>query len=149
MTAIPRTALLLGIAGLIPFAWSAITELSPAAFTWTLGAFGPRFVGPYMGLSYGTIILAFMSGVLWGFATRATGTQAAIGYGLSVVPALWAFFLVGDGPTSSAIWLSAGFLLLLGLDAVFSGQGLAPPWWMPLRLLLTVGVLACLSVTII
>jgi hypothetical protein len=144
----PRAALLLGLAGLIPFVWSAITELSPAAFDWTLATLGPRFVGPYMGLSYGTIILSFMSGVLWGFATRAIGRRAAIGYALSVIPALWAFFFVGDGPTSSAIWLATGFLLLLCLDAMFAAQGLAPPWWMRLRLLLTAGVVASLSVTI-
>jgi hypothetical protein len=145
---IPRAALILGLAGLIPFVWSAITELSPAAFDRTVALLGPRFVGPYMGLSYGTIILAFMSGVLWGFATRATGRQAALGYALSVTPALWAFFFVGDGPTSSAIWLATGFLLLLALDAMFAERGLAPPWWMRLRLVLTAGVLACLSVTI-
>ncbi len=145
---IPRSALALGIAGLIPFAWSAITELSPAAFAWTLATVGPRFAGPYMGLSYGTIILAFMSGVLWGFATRAAGKEAALGYALSVIPALWAFFFVGNGPTSSAIWLAAGFLLLLALDAMFAERGLAPPWWMRLRIGLTAAVLACLSVTI-
>jgi hypothetical protein len=145
---IPRAPLVLGLLGLIPFVWSAVTELSPAAFGWTVALLGPRFVGPYMGLSYGTIILAFMSGVLWGFATRADGRQAALGYALSVTPALWAFFLVGDGPTSSAIWLATGYLLLLGLDAMFAEQGLAPPWWMRLRIGLTAVVVGCLAVTI-
>jgi hypothetical protein len=149
MKDVPRAALILGLAGLIPFFWSAMTELSPAAFERTLSTLGPRFTGPYMGLNYGTIILAFMSGVLWGFATRATGREAAIGYALSVIPALWAFFFVGGGPTSSAIWLAAGFLLLLCLDAMFASRGLAPPWWMRLRLILTAGVLACLSVTVV
>jgi hypothetical protein len=145
---IPRSALILGLAGLIPFVWSVITELSPGALELTISTVGPRFAGPYMALSYGTIILAFMSGVLWGFATRATGMQAAIGYALSVIPALWAFFFVGSGPVSSAIWLAAGYLLLLGLDAMFAERGLAPPWWLRLRIGLTTVVVACLSVTI-
>jgi hypothetical protein len=148
MTQVPRPALILGAAGLIPFVWGTATELSPAMFDFGLRTFGPRFVGPYVGLAYGTIILAFMSGVLWGFATRLTGTAAAVGYALSVIPALWAFFFVGSGPVSSAIFLGLGYLLLLGLDYLFWIQELAPAWWMRLRVGLTGVVLACLSVTV-
>lgn len=105
---------------------------------------GPRFVGPYVQLSYGTVILSFMSGVLWGFATKAKGSRAALGYAISVIPALWAFFMVGGGPTSAAINLMTGFLGLLLLDAFFTTWKLAPAWWMKLRLLLTTGVILCL-----
>jgi hypothetical protein len=146
MTAIPRAPLLLGLAGLIPFLWGAASELVPALAEFGTRRLGPRFVGPYVTLSYGTVILAFMSGVLWGFATRAQGRQAAIGYGLSVIPALWAFLFVGGGPVSAAIHLIAGFLGLLLLDAAFARWGLAPPWWMRLRLGLTAVVVACLAV---
>lgn len=149
MTAIPRAALLLGLAGLLPFLWGALTLWSDAAARLTLDTLGPRFVGPYVMLQYGTIILAFMSGVLWGFATKATGAVAASGYALSVLPALWAFFFIGGGPVSAAIYLIAGFAGLLGLDWMFWRQGLAPPWWMRLRLLLTAVVLACLSTVVI
>jgi hypothetical protein len=86
-----------------------------------------------------------MSGVLWGFATKAEGAQAATGYALSVIPALWAFFFVGGGPTSAAIYLSAGFAGLLALDWSFARQGLAPAWWMSLRVGLTAIVLLCLA----
>ena len=148
MTQIPRPALLLGLAGLIPFLWSAFTELSPETGDWAAGVLGPRFVGPYVGLAYGTVILSFMSGVLWGFSTRLSGREAATGYALSVIPALWAFFFVGGGPISAAIYLAAGFAGLLALDWTFWTQGLAPEWWMRLRVLLTTVVLACLAVTI-
>ncbi len=147
MTQIPRAALILGAAGLIPFVWGVATELSPVACEFGLRTLGPRFVGPYVGLAYGTIILAFMSGVLWGFATRLTGQMAAVGYGLSVLPALWVFFFVGNGPVSSAIYLGLGYVLLLGLDYMFWAQDLAPAWWMRLRAGLTGVVLVCLSVT--
>jgi len=149
MTPIPRSALLLGLAGLIPFFWGAATQLFPALADWGTTVLGPRFVGPYVSLSYGTVILSFMSGVLWGFATRATGAVATGGYVLSVLPALWAFFFVGGGPVSAAIWLAAGFAGLLALDAMFWRQGLAPDWWMRLRFTLTAGVLACLVVPIL
>jgi hypothetical protein len=145
VTQVPRAPLFLGLAGLVPFAWGAATLYMPALADWGVRTLGPRFVGPYVGLAYGTVILAFMSGVLWGFATRATGAIAATGYTLSVLPALWAFFFVGGGPTSAAIYLIAGFLGLLGLDALFWAQGLAPRWWMQLRLLLTAGVVLSLA----
>lgn len=147
MNDIPRSALLLGLAGLLPFLWGAATLYSPDLASFAVDTIGPRFVGPYVQLAYGTVILSFMSGVLWGFATRAEGAVAATGYALSVLPALWAFFFVGGGPVSAAIYLIAGFIGLLGLDYMFWRQELAPPWWMKLRVLLTLIVLLCLAVT--
>ena len=147
MRDIPRAALILGLAGLVPFLWGVATLWSPALAAFGTQYFGPRFVGPYVQLFYGTVILAFMSGVLWGFATKANGREAAVGYALSTLPALWAFFFAGGGAVSAAIYLGAGFVALLGLDYMFWRQELAPPWWMRLRLLLTVVVVACLAVT--
>lgn len=146
MSRIPLSALVLGLAGLIPFLWGAVTLKAPDLMAFGIETFGPRFVGPYVQIFYGTIILAFMSGVLWGFATRAEGTVAATGYAVSVLPALWAFFMVGGGPVAAQINLGAGFIALLGLDYMFWRQGLAPPWWMHLRVLLTAIVVASLSV---
>ncbi len=144
---IPVVPLALGLAGLLPFLWGAATLAIPALGDWGAAALGPRFVGPYVQLSYGSVILSFMSGVLWGFATRADGAMAAAGYALSVIPALWAFLFTGGGPVSAALWLSAGFVELLAIDLHFARQGLAPPWWMRLRILLTVVVVACLMAT--
>ncbi len=141
---IPRTPLILGLAGLAPFVWGAGTMLSDRLAMWAASTFGPRFAGPYIQLAYGTVILAFMAGVLWGFATRARGRVAATGYALSVIPALWAFLFVGGGPVSAGIYLMAGFVGILGLDWMFWSQGLAPRWWMRLRLMLTAIVVLCL-----
>ena len=149
MSTIPRAPLILGLAGLIPFVWGAFTVLSPQLATWGLQTFGPRFVGPYVQLFYGSVILSFMSGVLWGFATKARGAQAATGYVLSVIPVLWAFFMTGGGPTSAGLNLIFGFAGLLMLDFAFFRWGLTPPWWMSLRVLLTAIVVACLTVTVI
>ena len=145
---IPAAPLLLGLAGLIPFVYGALTILSPAVYEFGVTTLGPRFVAPFVLLQYGVIILCFMSGVLWGFATKAHGETAALLYALSVIPALYAFFFVGAGPTRSAVFLIAGFVGLLGLDWTFWRHGLAPEWWMRLRLLLTVVVSLCLAVVI-
>ncbi|WP_299688799.1 DUF3429 domain-containing protein [uncultured Tateyamaria sp.] len=149
MTPIPRAPLLLGLAGLIPFVWGALTLFVDPLAQFGASTFGPRFVGPYVQLFYGSVILSFMSGVLWGFATKAHGTQAATGYALSTLPALWAFFMTGGGPVSAATNLIFGFVGLLMLDFAFSRWGLTPRWWMSLRLLLTAIVVACLGATVI
>lgn len=147
MTQIPRSALILGLAGTIPFIWGVLTLIFPSMGLSFAQTIGPRFVGPYVQLSYGTVILAFMSGVLWGFATQA-GHRAALGYVLSVMPALYAFFFVGGGPYSAAIYLAIGFAGLIALDQVFTHWGLTPSWWMNLRILLTAIVVACLIGTV-
>lgn len=144
MTQIPRSALLLSLAGLLPFVWGAATTQFPQFGLTASGYVGSRFIGPYVQLYYGAVILSFMSGVLWGFATKAEGAQATGGYVLSVLPALWAFFMTGGGPVTASMNLIAGFIGLLLLDWQFSRQGLAPTWWMRLRILLTTIVVLCL-----
>lgn len=141
LTTIPRAPLILGLAGLLPFIWGLLTLLSPSLGDWALLTLGGRFTTPFVQLSYGMVILSFMSGVLWGFATRDTGWS---GYALSVIPALWVFFMVDGGPTSAAANLCIGFLGLLLLDLHFWQRKAAPDWWMSLRLLLTMIVVATL-----
>ncbi len=145
MTPIPRSALWLGLAGLIPFLWSAATHLSPGLTVTALTYMSPLYLGGYLGLTYGTVILAFMSGVLWGFATRAEGAAATQGYALSVLPALWVAFVVNGAAADAALLLAAGFVGLLGLDWHFWQSGLAPVWWLRLRLILTVPVVIVLG----
>lgn len=146
MRKIPPAPLFLGLAGLIPFVWGAATYLNDPLAQWGANHLGSRFVGPYVQLFYGSVILSFMSGVLWGFATKAQGAQATMGYVLSVIPALWAFFMTGGGPVAAGTNLIFGFAGLLLLDFAFSSWGLTPPWWMRLRVLLTAVVVACLAV---
>ncbi len=146
MPPIPRPALLLGLAGTLPFLWGALTSVQPGLAEWGSDLLGPRFVGPYVQVFYGAIILAFMSGVLWGFATKAEGWS---GYVLSVIPALWAFFTTGGGAERAAGALIVGFVGLLALDWVFWKRGLAPQWWMGLRVLLTLIVVNALAVDLI
>jgi hypothetical protein len=89
-------------------------------------------------LSYGGIILVFMAGVLWGFATLAKGKLELLVYGLSILPALYVFFYV-----TAAIDLIYGFGAVFVLDLIYWRLRLAPPWWPRLRLPLTVVV--CVS----
>ena len=146
MTQIPRPALWLGLAGLIPFFWGVAGLHSKALDDISTVIFGPdpRLNGAGLVLSYGIVILSFMSGVLWGFATRVT-TQAGLYYTLSALPALWAQFFVSNSGLQSLVLLAMGYLALLALDWVFATKGLTPAWWMRLRILLTTGVLASIA----
>lgn len=137
MKTIPRATLILGLAGLLPFIWGLLTLLVPSVNAWGQANLGGRFVAPYVQLFYGAVILSFMSGVLWGFAAKAVGRAATAGYILSVIPALWAFFMTGGGPVTAATNLVVGFLALLLLDWHFWRLQLAPAWWIHLRILLT------------
>ena len=146
---IPTGALILGLSGVLPFAWGAVTLLSEEAFNFGIANFGARFVGPLIQLSYGVIILCFMSGVLWGFATKMDEKNGSLGYILSVLPALWAFLSMGRGPISDTISLIVGFLAVLLIDRHFYLLKLTPLWWMNLRTPLTFLVISMLGLGII
>ena len=146
---IPTGALILGLSGVLPFAWGAVTLLSEEAFNFGIENFGARFVGPLIQLSYGVIILCFMSGVLWGFATKMDEKNGSLGYILSVLPALWAFLSMGRGPISDTISLIVGFLAVLLIDRHFYLLKLTPIWWMNLRTPLTFLVISLLGLGII
>ena len=146
---IPTGALILGLSGVLPFAWGAVTLLSEEAFNFGIENFGARFVGPLIQLSYGVIILCFMSGVLWGFATKMDEKNGSLGYILSVLPALWAFLSMGRGPISDTINLIVGFLAVLLIDRHFYLLKLTPLWWMNLRIPLTFLVISLLAIGII
>ncbi len=75
MTQIPRSALILGTAGVIPFLWGAANVLFPATVGWGGRWLSPMFMGTYVSLTYGTVILSFMSGVLWGLPPRPRGAR--------------------------------------------------------------------------
>jgi len=146
LSPIPAAPLWLGLAGLVPFVWGALTVLSPGLADWARAALSPRLAGQYVLAAYGIVILSFMSGVLWGFAARAEGALAAKAYVLSVLPALWTFFMVGGGPDAALSALLVGFLGVFTLDVQFARWALVPAWWLRLRAVLTVIVFLCLIV---
>ena len=144
MIGIPRAPLLLGLAGLLPFVWGMLTQVWSPLHLWSATTLGPNFVGPSLQITYGIVISCFMSGVLWGFATRSSGTMMIAAYGLSVVPALWVFFMVSLRSTTQADNLMIGFGAVLMIDILFHNWGLTPTWWLRLRLVLTAIVIGCL-----
>jgi hypothetical protein len=139
----PAPAIWLTAAGALPF----LAAAAMVAGIWPQSLPGSGAgAGRALAIAYGAVILAFMSGVLWGFAAKAGA--GAWAYALSVLPALHVFFTALGHPWSlpgqPIAHLIAGFVLVLVLDAVFQVRRLAPRWWLVLRVPVTVVVLASL-----
>jgi len=140
MTKIPRAALILGLAGVLPFVLPGLALLlgmdPPGGTPWQT-----------IQIYYALTILAFMSGCLWGFAAK---VEDSPGYALSTLPALYGFFvlilLMPLSGTATTILFALGFPALLLLDLRAARLGQSPTWWMPLRVLLTSLVTVCLLV---
>ena len=148
MKKIPNSAFILGLSGLIPFFWGALSSLDLVLEKLKLSGLSEEYTGSGVNLIYGTIILAFMSGVLWGFAANVGDKRRPIGFILSVIPALWAFFTFNGLLMNPLISLIIGFLGVFAIDVRFHYWQLTPEWWLSLRCILTLLVVICLSVNV-
>jgi hypothetical protein len=138
---IPRTALALGLGGLLPF-------LACAVAIWT-GWCLPLVEDPARAMvAYGAVILSFLGGVRWGFALRMgdEGLQARALI-LSVCPSIAAWLLL-LGPTLMALAALPMLILLLGLADLQLTQIGAPLWYGALRRWLTASVVLLLLIGI-
>lgn len=136
LSAVPRAALGLGLAGLAPFlALAVAAHVAPEP--WDGEARRSLAL-------YATVILSFMGGCRWGLASAGLGEGATWWrLSVSVLPAIlaWAAMTVG---VTAALWVSAPALVaLFSADVSLTRAGGAPPWWTALRLPLTAGATAC------
>ena len=138
---LPQPALLLGLAGLVPFVAFAVQVVTGRPLD-------ARMTGPalYALQIYGAVILSFLGGIQWGLAVAsADRSDAWRRYGLSVVPALVAWTGMWLGGRSGLITLAVG-VGLWGLYELWStGLGEAPRWYGRLRLALTAVVVTALG----
>ena len=148
MKKIPNSALILGLSGLIPFFWGAVTSIDVVVENLKLTGLSKEYMGSKISLIYGTIILAFMSGVLWGFAANVKDKRRPAGLILSVLPALWAFFTFNSTLINPFTSLIIGFLGVFAIDVRFYYWQLAPEWWLSLRSILTLCVIILLFVNL-
>lgn len=138
---IPRSALLLGWLGVLPFAASCLVAVFGNADAAGLAL---RAL-----VVYGAIILSFMGGAQWGLAMAAVGegpSALARRLAVSTLPALAAFGLAALASRTALIGLAAVFAALLVYDVSTARSGVAPPWYPALRSQLTAAVVACLLV---
>ena len=141
---LPKFAILLGLAGLLPFAACSLGALNP----------DPELAERCLLAlaAYGAVILAFLGGVHWGFALDGSGAQTVrvqrLRFGLGVLPSLvgWAGLLLAflGFPLLGMVLLIAGVIALTAVEARAARRDLMPRPYMLLRWVLSAGVLVCL-----
>jgi hypothetical protein len=123
----PRAALVLGAAGLLPTV-IALGVLVLARRQEQDLAF--RAAG-----AYGAVILSFLGGAWWGLASsRGHPRDLPVWLGLAVLPALAGALVVAFLSPLSLAALSLLFLLCLWVDRELGRRLVAPDWWLPMRL---------------
>jgi hypothetical protein len=131
MIELPRGAIRLGWAGVLPFVGLALAAWWPDARDPAMRAF----------LAYGALILSFLGGARWG---RAMAAGAGTGqFAASVIPSLWGWLAWLLLPPVPALCLLAGGFALV---AWWDGRGdaiAAPGSFRRLRRGLSLAVLAC------
>ncbi len=138
--AVPRPALLLGWAGVIPFALLTVATV--------LGLEPLSLDARAALLAYGAAILSFLGGAQWGVLLPRNQKDAALPwrYGVGVLPALIGFLCLLAPHTLGFVGLAAGLLGLLAYDLSTVRRGLAPGWYGTLRLQLTGAVVLLLAI---
>jgi hypothetical protein len=127
-----RAAAWLGYGGLIPFIVLAPASLVDAhhGWTWSDALYG-----------YGAVILSFVGALHWAFAMTAAGLderQRVRSLIWSVVPALIAWPALLLAPAAAAVLLVGGFTVHYRVDRNLARRAALPPWYLALRLRLTV-----------
>eukprot|EP00899_Mesostigma_viride_P011651 jgi/Mesvir1/20487/Mv12373-RA.1 len=145
---VPPVPLALGLAGAIPF-----VALSPvgAMLLPVPAALATHAVSSQ--IAYGASILSFLGAVHWGMAMASGGSAGdramATRYIWSVTPSLmaWTALLVPEGSGLAALILS--LVTAYAVDHNFARSHLVPPWYLPLRRVLTVVATASLGMSFI
>ncbi|MDB5641554.1 MAG: hypothetical protein JWN07_871 [Hyphomicrobiales bacterium] len=139
---IPVSALLLGVAGLIPFFGLAVWQ----------GVAGDELVAERLMMGfvfYAASILSFLGGVGWGLAINETDpVQRGLAFSVSTVPSLiaWAAAFINVQNLGFALTiLGAAFLLQVAWDWHLTQIGRAPRWFAKLRIGLTIAVICAIA----
>lgn len=139
-TSLPRPALILGAAGILPVAALSLQIATGLPFP-------PDKTGPalYALTIYGAVILSFLGGIQWGLAVAsADRSDAWRRYGFSVAPAIVAWAGMWVGGKNGLITLAVAFGVWAVYEMWSTGLGEAPSWYGKLRAALTVAVVLCL-----
>ena len=133
----PTIARLLGFAGLLPHIAVVLVLLERNNEL--------RFFALAMSYAYAALILSFLGGIWWGFAARAERAPGWL-WVAAVLPSLialasflpWATGETWPGP--SLVVIGVALIGSLAVDWQLQRTGLAPDWWLRLRMPLSLGL---------
>lgn len=132
-----RTARWLGLAGVLPFVAGTVgVWMFRHPFdAWALEA----------QMTYGAIILSFLGAVHWGLALRMPYGVPRLLLVWGVVPSLVGWVALAFGPPLQHGVMMLGFLAAFLADRRVVLSGLAPAWYLRLRMMLTTLVVVSLA----
>jgi len=134
---VPRPALVLGFAGLVPF-------FATTAGAWALGS--PGFLlCVNLQLAYGAIVLGFLGAVHWGLALAEAAADNWRRLVPSVLPALAGWLALMLPAPLGLLLLALGFVAMFFADRAAVTANRAPAWYAALRKPLTLLVLLSLA----
>lgn len=102
--------------------------------------------------AYAATILSFLGAVLWGAAMgRREGRSLWRPLSFSVMPCLlaWSVLTIEPPPASALALLMLGFTGQFAADRIATDHDLFPSWYLDLRRILTLAVLAILGMTFV
>lgn len=88
--------------------------------------------------SYAALILSFIGGIHWGFATSGIGSAKT--FAISVIPSLWAWAALACPAAYTLGALIIGLIVFLIYERNSELARSFPSWYLPLRLRLTLGL---------
>lgn len=144
---IPKTAGWLGYLGLLPFVVQTLAVV--------FGPNGENSLAHHAAVgvaSYAAVILSFLGGITWGLTVNnqtLASVQGSRELIYSMLPALgaWAAILL---PTTLTLWFCAiGFIVTFAHDSRTARLHALPPWFLRLRLHLSLGAVVCIVLTAI
>lgn len=139
----PTVPLVLGVAGLLPFAGLAAIALLQGEGPFGIGSGQARLALAV----YGAVILSFLGGVRWGIVMGFEEQErAARDYVLAVLPALIGWGALALPRPSDLYVLAFAHVLLALLDYGLACRTVAPEWYGRLRMAL--GAAAALALVI-
>jgi hypothetical protein len=140
---IPRTALLLGVASLIPLFVAALS-------VWFSLPLSTTETGLDLVVVYAAILLSFLGGIRWGAAVGPyDGRRQDMEFALSALGPLVGLAAVLLPSLAGLTLLIGGFLLQALWDVTSAEAGRLPLWFGRLRMLVTVGVVVALVATLV
>jgi hypothetical protein len=124
MKSVPFLPALLGFLLVIPFIYAALALaglVTPPRTYWA---------DPYAMLNaYGAIYLAMLGGVYWGFAAKRPNILDVL---IAIVPPFAA--LGGSFYQLPVLPFAIGIAAMLVFDILYIARGMAPRWWLSLRI---------------
>ena len=143
--AMPMSAAVLGVAGVLPFILLALAALFQYDERLNIG----RGVARDVLVTYGVVIASFLGGVRWGVGLGDLDAKERVAlFSVAVaVPLVAMVALFVPRPHELSI-LIALFLLLGISDVILANRGIAPRWYGTLRAVLTAIVVIVLIVAL-